>query len=117
MIAVAECCQGPSTVFLSGMGHVKVTFLKGFKMRRKGTAKKKKREKTTTTLNLRVKAYYPYTHTSVSHRTGVRPHLKSCAIRDVESVLKVFGILPPSLENQMEKKMENDMETGIIWGL
>ena len=29
-----------------------------------------------------------------------------------------FGILwYPIMENQMEKKMENEMEAGIIWGL
>ena len=28
-----------------------------------------------------------------------------------------FRDYPPIMENQMEKKMENEMETGGIWGL
>ena len=26
-----------------------------------------------------------------------------------------MGYSPPIMENQMEKKMENEMETGVIW--
>ena len=28
-----------------------------------------------------------------------------------------FAVITPRMENQMEKKMENEMETGNIWGI